>query len=423
MASQFSPADYASDILPKRYGSKLVQAVTKYSTFMELFPFLKKEKQGLDYNFPIALTRSGGLTLLGSNPGKVTLNDAISPAVKMATLSASAIWHSEAITEEMITRSAGGNPDYMNELDVVMDVLDAAVGTDFDEICLKGQVGLAASTNVSATGTTVTFPVTAATWAASSWLGAEGLTFDIFAATNSASKSNGTASLTLSAVDIDNKTLSLTCDSLDTAAIDALTNGVLYRAGAKTGASTFKEAEGIHSLMSKSSGTVHGINVANYSLWKCPQSNASGALTFAKLQRAAIKPANAGARGDLVVLLPNASFADVATEQAALRQYDKSYTEAEFKNGAKAVTFVNNNGSLTLMAHPLVWEGYAYVIKKDAWIRIGSSEPHSPQLQSGKVERINRTNAYAVDVSMDQAIMTRGLAHNCLITGVTPTAY
>ena len=75
-----------------------------------------------------------------------------------------------------------------------------------------------------------------------------------------------------------------------------------------------------------------------------------------------------------MVLVNPGHWDDLLTEQAAFRMYDSSYKKDAAENGAQNIRFYGQNGMIEIMPSIYVKEGYAYVLSKEDWCRVGSSD-------------------------------------------------
>jgi hypothetical protein len=152
---------------------------------------------------------------------------------------------------------------------------------------------------------------------------------------------------------------------------DALqANDVIYHKG------TFgKEFAGIHKILTNT-GSLFGIDANTYTLWKgssfAPASES--VLSFAILQQAIAKGVEKGLDSDVMVLVNPGHWDDLLTEQAALRMYDQSYKTDTAENGARRIKFHSQNGMVEITPSIHVKEGYCYILAKEDWVRVGSSD-------------------------------------------------
>lgn len=132
---------------------------------------------------------------------------------------------------------------------------------------------------------------------------------------------------------------------------------------------------GIDKILS-TTGTLFGIPTSQYSLWQGNVYDVAGQkLTLGKFQAAVADMVNRGGmEGDINVYVNPRTWGTLATTEAGLRVYDKSYNSKEADNGFDSITFYTQTGKATFIPHRMVMEGRAYALAMSTWSRSGSSE-------------------------------------------------
>lgn len=222
---------------------------------------------------------------------------------------------------------------------------------------LYGQMGYGTVASVS--GTTIT--VTTAEWAPGIWAGAEKMPIEVRDSTGATSR--GVASV--KSVDMDARTLTME------SAISGIVSGdVIWHRGAYG-----NEFAGIHRIITISSGTLFGINVGDFNLFKGNSYSAgSAALSFNKIQSAAAKAVEKGLDSKLLCLINPRTWANLMNDQAALRKYDASYSPVKMDNGSRSLLFYSQNGDIEIEPSIYVKEGYSYLLDMDNFSRVGSTD-------------------------------------------------
>jgi hypothetical protein len=269
---------------------------------------------------------------------------------------------------------------------------------------LYGGSGIGKVSSVS--GQVIT--ITAAEWASGIWIGSENMPIDIYTSANVLR----VASLTVSAVDITNKTITVVGSLTGVIATD-----VIFHAGANG-----VESTGLHTMISQSTGTLFGINLASYSAFKGNVFSAgSAALSFTKLTSAAAMAAERGFEGKLTAIVSPKTWANLNSDQAALRKYDASYSQVKAENGVRALTFYSQNGEIEIVPSLNCKEGFAYLVSIDDLQRVGSSDIsfNRPGMGNQQFFRdLDSAAGYELRAISDQALFTSKIAHNVVITGI-----
>lgn len=427
----FSTTNTQAGLYTPKFGDTLLEIIPERTIVADMLSWSEAQKIGTKFQVPVKPVRSAGTTYYNGT-GRVTYNNPISPDFPTAEVDSNVIVSTESVTQDALDRGAGGEVQYLTigtALDSAYDNMAYRMELNF----LFGQAGLAASTTngtlVSAPSggiRTITFPV-ATGYISGIFYGSEGAQFDIGADANSAAKN--TQALTLTGVDDTTPgalTLTFTVpDGGEGTLANASTNTIWFT-GLKS-STTWKESAGLAKLLQTTSGTLHGINVASYSLWRPRQYSAgSAALTFNKLMKAAVGPILAGLKDNLTVIVSPNTATDVLNEQSALRKYDYSYSGEKMKNGAKMVEFVNASGKLMrVVGHPYMWQGYGLILRDSAAMRVG---PYAnPCFGNGTKtstedvlwEAVPGTNYANVHVRYDGAVMLKAPAQCSWISAIT----
>lgn len=236
---------------------------------------------------------------------------------------------------------------------------------------MYGQMGYATvkTAIASMTGTNDVIAITDAEFASGIWSGAEGMKLEVIRA---GSPVAGLASLTVVAVNLENKTVTVN-GATPTTALQV--DDVIFHFGAFG-----KEFAGIHKILSNTD-SLFGISAATYTLWKGSEFDPSAGvpanaeiLSFAILQQAISQGVAKGLDTDVKVLVNPGHWDDLLTEQAALRMYDSSYSSSTSESGAKTIKFHSQNGMVEIIPSIYVKEGFAYVLCVEDWVRVGSTD-------------------------------------------------
>lgn len=248
--------------------------------------------------------------------------------------------------------------------------------------------------------------IATAEWAPGVWVGGEQMKIEIYDATGTTLR--GAAQVT--AVSMSNRRITLDAIPAGTVVTD-----VIYYKTAKD-----NEALGLHRILSNT-GVLFDINAANYSLW---QGNVYGAgagpLSFAKLQDAIARAVEKGLDSPVLVLVNPRTWTDLLTEQAALRQYDSSYSVQVSEAGHQEIVFYGQNGKIEIVSSIYVKEGFAYVICLDEMMRIGSTDVtfNRPGAEGKFFRELENANGYEMRVYSDQALFCFAPGKNVLINAI-----
>jgi hypothetical protein len=245
--------------------------------------------------------------------------------------------------------------------------------------------------------------ITTAEFAPGLWIGGENMPLEI---RDNAGVLRGTCTVT--AVSISARTVTVDALPAGTVATD-----VIWHKG-----SYGTEMAGIHTILTNT-GSLFGINAANYSLWKSVSVSAGGALSLAVVEKAIAQAVNKGLDADVTVYVNPKAWSDLLTEQAAKRMYDGSYSSTEVQNGAKTIKFYGLNGAISVVASPFVKEGYAYVLCMEDWKKIGSTDITFERPDGEQYFKLMEgAHGYELRAVADLAVFCNRPGVACIITGI-----
>lgn len=368
-------------LFKEAYADRLVSLVPEQSVLVKNVPFKKGSKLlGGVYHQPVVLRREHGFTYAGANAGAFNLNPAITMKTQDAQVPGWQLVERSSIDYESVYRSDNVNA-FRNAVDLVMENAMESFNYRLEAGMLYGQsaTGLGdfgATTGVDATHINLVF--TAAGWAVGIWAEAEGAQIDVFA--TGAGTPTNSAAMTVTAVNVSTRTVTLSGAAGDVTAIDALAAGFVRFYGANG-----NEAVGLDAILSNS-GTLFNINAATYNLWK--SNVVSGvAKTLDGILGVVGVVQGRGLNEDVDILVDPATWNKLVSNEAALRMYDSSFSKAELANGTKSISFYSQNGKLTIRSHTYVKAGEAFLVPMDRLIRIGSTDTtfNIPGTLDGKV--------------------------------------
>lgn len=383
-------ADQLQDLIPD--GVKLLVKI----------PFSKRDSIGQAYNQPVVLGMEHGVTFAGPTEDAFTLNDAVAGQIKNAEVKSSQLVLKSLLGYASASRSAeGGAKSFKSATKFLVGNMLRSVTKKLEIEMLYGQVGYA---TLAAAASSTTIAIPAAQWAPGIWAGAENMPIDV------RDSAGGNSRLrTVTAVNFETK--SITVDSAITLALD----DVIYHKGAYG-----KEFAGIHKIITNT-GSLFGIDASQYSLWKGNQYDAASApLSFQKLQEAVAKAVEKGLDSDVTVIVNPEVWADLLTDQAALRMYDSSYSPSKLENGSKELKFHGQNGMIEIVPSIYCKRGFAYVLSMDEWMRIGSTEVtfRRPGRGDEFFRDVEGAAAYELRCYTDQCVFSHSPGKNVLIINI-----
>ncbi len=228
------------------------------------------------------------------------------------------------------------------------------------------------------------------------------------------SQRNTNAVVTVVSVDFANKTINVSGNATDLSAIVA-TDDIVFKGSATN------DMVGLKKIVSATSGTIFGINTATYELWRGVSHSVGGQLTFGEVMDGLAKAQAQGGLDETAVLMVSSrTWAKLNSDQAALRDYDKSYESAKSEIGSQAIKFWGSFGQLEVIGHPYIKEGEGISVPKSKVRRIGVNDIGFVETDAGGVfERLEGSAGYQVLSKVNASIFVDCPAQCVYFSGIT----
>lgn len=391
------------------YADKLEELIPDGVKLLNKIKFMAKDKQpGNLYHQPVILGMEHGVTFASSDEDAFNLNPPVAGIVKDAQIKGNPIVMRSLLGYVAAGRAAqGGSKAFMDATKFLVANMLRSMAKKLEIEMLYGQVGYAAISAVSGTALTIK----TSEWAPGIWAGAEQMPIEIRDVTGATSR--GTA--VVKAVNMDTRVITLNV-AVPGIVTTASSEDIIWHAGAYG-----NEFPGIHKILTISSGLLFNINVGDYNLFKGNEYDAgSAALSFTKVNNAAARAVEKGLDGRLLALVNPRAWANMLTDQAALRRYDSSYSAAKTETGSKSILFHSQNGDIEIEPSIYVKEGYAYLLSMEEWFRVGSTDMTFKRPGQGEefFRDLENSAAYELRLYSDQALFCVAPGRNVLIKNV-----
>jgi len=395
-------------LFKETYADKLKELIPDGVKLLNRIKFMSKDKQpGNLFHQPVILGMEHGVTFASSDDDAFNLNAPVAGVIKDAQVKGNPIVMRSVLGYTSASRSAqGGKQAFMDASKFLVANMLRSMAKKLEIEMLYGQDGYGDVASIA----TNTITITTAEFAAGIWAGAEGMPIEIYDAAGSTKRGEAV----VSAVDLDARTV-----TVDSAPAGVVATDVIYHKGAKG-----NEFAGIHKILTISTGTLFNIDVTAYNLFRGNESTAgSAALSFAKIQTATTKAIEKGLEGKLLCLVNPKAWANMLTDQAALRRYDASYSKDNHSVGARSLTFYSQNGEIEIEPSIYIKEGYAYLLSMEDWSRVGSTDMTFRRPGQGDEFFRDLENAagYELRLYSDQALFCCAPGRNTLIKDIVNT--
>lgn len=412
MAVANDPNTMAGDFKNLYRDSGLINAIPSWMIIQDKFPFEEAEAGlGQYYVFGVVLQKEQGVTYApssGVNSGVQTLNAPVAGYIGQAQVEGFAIYLRSRLSYDAAAKaSRAGKKAFAQAYGAVLKNMKESHQYRLELSLLYGRDGLA----VVSGNTAGVLTITAASWATGMWAsGMKGAVLEAFTGTT-ASETQHNGDLTISAINVAAKTVTVTGTS---AAVVA--NDVLYFKGART-TTAFNECAGLTRILSNT-GSLFNIDAATYELWKAQSYNVGGNLSLTAIFNGAAIGMSFGLEKAVLICSPE-KFAQLASDEAALRRYVQDAPNA--KRGVKGITFMLGSVDVEILPHPLMKQGQAMMLAEDSIHRVGATDVTFSLPGSNEPMQVHVTDSTAIELrSMsDQAIYSDAPAMNVLLTGIT----
>lgn len=396
-------------LFKETYANELENLIPDGVKILNKIKFQARDKQpGNLFHQPVILGLEHGVTFAGSDEDAFNLQAAVSGQIKDAQVKGNPALLRSVLGYNAASRATSSGPGAFEAATkfLVANML-RSLSKKLEIEMLYGQEGYGAVASGGVSGANVT--IDTAEWAPGIWAGAENMPVEIRDVTGATSRGN----FVIQSVNMNTRVL-----TLDSSATDAgvLATDVLWHKGAYG-----KEFIGIHQILSTTNGTVFNINVGTYNLFRGNSYSAgSAALSFTKLNLAAARAVEKGLDGMLYCLVNVRGWANMLSDQAALRQYDQSYSKERAENGSQKLRFFSQNGELEIEPSIYVKEGYAYLLSVDDWMRVGSSDLSFRIPGQGEefFRHLTDQAGYELRLWTDQAVFCHAPGRSVLITNI-----
>lgn len=394
-------------LFKETYAEKLADLIPDGVKVLNKIPFQPKDKQpGNLYHQPVVLGLEHGITFAASDEDAFNLQAPIASAIRDAQVRGNPAVLRSVLGYAAASRAATGGPAaFMSATKYLVSAMLRSMAKKLEIEMFYGQVGY--GTVASGQGT-ATIVVTTSEWAAGIWSGAEsGLPIEIRSADGSVSR--GTANVT--AVNFDTRGITF----------NAIIPGVVVGDVMWHGGAYGNEFAGIHKILSQTTGTLFNIDISKFGLFRGNIYDAAGgALSFTKLNQATARAIEKGLEGALLALINSRAWANLLSDQAALRKYDDSYSPAKLENGSKSIKFYSQNGEIEIEPSIYVKEGYAYLLSLEDWVRVGSSDMtfKTPGQGDDFFRQLENAAGYELRLYTDQALFSQAPGRSVLIQNI-----
>lgn len=420
--AQYTDPSALDGLFKEVYGDDVISLVPESAKLVKSIPFVSSDKElGNKYHQPVVLSNEHGITYAAADAGAFSLNNSVALTMKDAQVQGSQMVLRSSMSYDAAARASNSKKAFVKGTELLVENMLETMTKRLELQMLYGgsSGGLGncdSSANSDATTTVIT--LTSASWAAGIWAGAENAELDLY---DGSSKKNTNAALVVSAVDLDGKTVTVTGNATDIAAIDTFIaadgddSAYLIWRGAY-GA----EMSGIDKIITNT-GSLFGINAGTYNLWKGNSYAVSAALAIGKVLAGVSRAVERGLDEDIVLYLNPVVFKDLNDDLAALRRFDSSFKE-EGIAGSKSIKYYGQNGIIDIQPHNCVKQSEAFSLPVKKARRIGAIDITFKRPGGGGDQMFRELSdkaGFELRAYTDQAVFIETPARCVKFTGIT----
>lgn len=359
------------------YANDIKNLIPDGVKLLKLVPFIESSKEiGNFYHQPVQLSHEHGVTYSAANPslGAFALEQAVAAVFKDAQVEGAQMLIRASMSYEAAARASNDKKAFVKATSLMVKNMVNSMAKRLEISCLYGRRNIGKLASGTGAGTTRTYTIATQEWAAGIWAGSEGMRLDVIDTPTQSGASvllNPNAQIIVTAVELTNRTVSVSGNAADLTAVDgALGTGAYFIPRGSLNQDLF----GLDRIITNT-GVLYNIDAAAYALWKGNVvDNAAVALSLSKILNSVARAVERGLDEDIVAMLSPKTWANISSDQAALRRYDDSYKGSKLENGAVEYSFFGQNGRIDIVSSIYVKEGECFLFPPKLLKRIGAMD-------------------------------------------------
>ena len=338
------------------FGDSVINLVPSFAKLSKLITFKKEKQTGRYFEQPVQVSLEHGFSY--TNNSVVTLSTEVAAGFLEAQVDGKEIILQTAVPHLQAAKMTSSSRAFAKAATIIYESMLASAHKRLEVGILYGQsaegIGIVLSNTAGA------LVLTVASWSTGIWSGMKNAVLEVFAPAGGAQR-NG--DLVITDVNVGSRQITVSGTSAAVVAGD-----VVFFKGARTG-----DMVGLEKIITNT-GTLYNISAATEELWKGNTYSAgAAALNASKILAAAAVAAGRGCAEEMVAIVSNVTFGNLASDAAALRVYDGP-GKPSGENGADELTFYGPSGKVKVIAHMFCKDGEAYIFPEKHVSRIGSSD-------------------------------------------------
>lgn len=412
------------------YADEIERAVPINSLVQDRVKFSESDSDGENFNQPVQLVLPQGISFSRADNGAFALNPVKAGSIKNAQIVGSQHVLRQAISYEAAAKAAKSERAFKRIVGENMIEMKDAVSRFLEVDLMYGQFDMAVVDSVAS----LVVNITKGTFAPGMWSGMDGMDVMAFGPLSGGNPGTFRVATTITSVDLDATNGTTGKGTISLVAVTGivpgdiiifgrddnaggLNNGQWSRAGA-----AWNSMIGLHKLAQTTTGTIFNISSTTFSLWRANVVTAgSTQLSFATIQKAQARSMGKGGNGNAICIISPGAWADLMTDQASMRRYGAERKEME--NGAEAIRFWSQTGSIDIVASIYCKESFAYIMQPKKFKRLGTTDVTFDMSKFGFpggaiFKQLNDNAGVEYRAYSHQALYTSKLGHLTLINNI-----
>jgi hypothetical protein len=362
--AQYEDLTQLAGLLKPTFSKTIPSMLPEAAICQERWKFAEEARVGDQFWQPMLLQPPQGLTPVGASPGVVSMNAAIASKTAFAKISSYENVLRDQISYGALDRAREeGKTAFANSLKFVGANLAMQLRNYNEMSLLFGQTGILSVASLASQVITISDD----SWSPAIAGLLENAIIDVYQSDLSTSRQLG---LVVTAVDLENKTLTVTGTTTGIVSTD-----VIFPKGACAGSGSFNEQLGLWGQISTTSGNVFSLSKTTYSAYRGNVFSTVGPLTPGKLLKWAARiQARGFAKGKLLAFMSPRAFAALDALSMSQRVLDDSYSASVVRNGADSLEYRFNSLVIEPVSHPFFHEGKLLMTPDNYIVRSGAKD-------------------------------------------------
>lgn len=376
------------------YPKGIIDLLPKTGMLCDSIDFVPSELQnGKQYEQPVTLAAEQGFTYSLDTQSAYDLNESIGMAMQSAIVPGADIVLDSTVGYNQAARASHSATSFKSVMSTKFENMLKSSEKRLDIAGFYGQDSIGQTVHEATSGSSPLYiRLSTASWATGIWSGSENAQV-VFVVASDNTAVDTLRSFTVAEVNVDTRTIGFTVGTAGTAgtlatlktAVEAAACNIHFYGSCSGSAGSFAYAEmaGLKTQMTNT-GELFGIDAGDFDLWRGNSVSVTGQLTMSKVLSAVSRGVQRGLASNATLWCNPSTWADLASNLAALRRFDGSYSKKKNTNGSEELEYVSQNGSIMIKSYNLVKEGDCFIYPTDNIVRIGArdlglNDPTRPQ--------------------------------------------